>query len=337
MKTKKVRVATVSSSDLPVRIDIVQKILGDIAEVSDVVMPFRELTPAEEEKYGTRLSEYAAILTRSGIFRRGLVEKLRGVSIIASHGRGVDHIDLSAASQLGIYVTNTPGSNATAVAEHTIALMLNVLRRISFANHLLRSGGAWEAAMYVGGQLSGKKLGLIGYGLIGSKVAVRAQAFGMEVLAYDPYVAENHMINTGVNRCSSIEDILGCSDIVSLHLPLTPDTYHIINKTQLKLMRPGALLINTSRGGLVDEQALYDELFSNHLGGAGLDVLEKEPPDTLHPLIPLPSVVVTPHFGGSTWEALETAAEVAAVQIRMALCGEVPHFSVNQPLSQKCS
>ena len=328
------RVAVTSSSDFPVRVDIAEKVLSDIAQVVNEDMPFRSLSPEEEAYYGERLAGYDGLLVRAGVFSENLLKRLESVRVIAIHGAGVDQVDVAAAERLGIYVANAPGCNANAVVELTVGLMIDLVRRISSSAGRVSRDKQWGAARYLGSELSGRSLGLVGFGRIARGVATRALAFGMKVSAFDPYVAAEKMISEEVKPYSNLEDLLSASDIVSLHVPAVPETCHLINEERIKVMRPGSLLINTARGLLVDEKALYEALNSGHLGGAALDVLEEEPPTSANPLLALDSVIVTPHLGGSTQEALEAIAQVASEQIRSVLEGEVPKYAVNCPVSQ---
>lgn len=328
------RVGITSSSDFPVRVDIAERVLGDIAQVVNEDMPFRSLSPEEEGYYGERLVGYDGLLVRSGVFSENLLKKLESVKVIAIHGAGVDQVDVAAAERLGIYVANAPGCNANAVVELTMGLMIDLVRRISPSAACVSRDKHWGEARYLGSELSGRRLGLVGFGRIARGVALRAQVFGMKVSAFDPYVPAEQMISEEVKPYSNLEDLLSASDIVSLHVPAVSETHHMINEESIKVMRPGSLLVNTARGVLVDEKALYKALNSGHLGGAALDVLEEEPPNSANPLLTLDSVIVTPHLGGSTREALETIAQVASEQILTVLEGEVPKHAVNCPVSQ---
>jgi D-3-phosphoglycerate dehydrogenase len=331
MPFRKYRVATISSSDFPVRIDIVRQALSDLAKVSAEELPFRPLSEEEEERYGNRLADYDGLLVRSGIFTKGLLRRLQSARVIVIHGAGVDQVDVAAAERLGIYVANAPGGNANAVVELTIGLMVDLARRVSLSSFHVRRDGQWGKSRYLGNELCGRRLGLLGFGRIGARVATLARAFGMTVLSFDPYVPSSDLKTEGITSCSSPEDLLTTSDIVSLHMPLQQETYHFINETRIKKMRRGAFLINTARGALVDEKALYNALVSGHLGGAALDVLEQEPPVQTNPLLSLEQVIITPHLGGSTQEALNAIAQIAAEQIRSVLEGGKPTFAVNRP------
>lgn len=325
------RVGVTSSDDFPVRIDIVREALDGLAEVANESMPFRPLSPQEEEDFGERLASYDGLLVRSGIFSETLLKKLRCARVIAVHGAGVDQVDVKAAERLGICVANAPGANANAVIELTMCLMIDLVRRVSLSACRVRRDMQWGDARYLGGELRGRTLGLLGFGRIGTGVAARAKAFGMDIVVYDPYVPAERLMSCGVRASASVEEVLELADVVSLHLPIEQETSHLINDARIRRMRQGALLINTARGALVDEKALYEALVSGHLGGAALDVLEQEPPDPTNPLLSLDSVVVTPHLGGSTREALRDIARIASEQIRAALMGRTPEYAVNRP------
>ncbi len=329
------RVAVTSSSDFPVRIDIAEKALSGIAQVVNEDMPFRSLSPEEEAQYGERLADYDGLLVRAGVFSEGVLKRLKSVKVIAVHGAGVDQVDVACAERLGIHVANAPGCNANAVVELTMGLMIDLVRRISSSAVRVSRDKEWGEARYLGSELSGRTLGLVGFGRIARGVATRAQAFSMKVSAVDPYVSAEQMASEEVRCYSNLEDLLSASDIVSLHIPAVPETHHLINENRIEVMRQGALLVNTARGTLVDEKALYKALNSGHLGGAALDVLEEEPPGSANPLMALDSVIVTPHLGGSTREALAAIAQVASEQIRSVLEGEVPKYAVNCPVPNR--
>lgn len=239
------------------------------------------------------------------------------LKVISRHGVGLESVDLDAAREQGITVCNTPGANADAVAEAAMGLILSVLRKIPLSDHYVRSNN-WKRSE--GRLIKGQTVGVIGMGNIGKGVIRRCQGFGAKFMAYDPYFDEAFAAEYGVTP-AGIEDVLKNADIVTLHLPSTPETYHIINAETLAMMKPGAVLINTARGELVDEAALYEALKSGHLGGAGLDVYSSEPIYN-SPLFELDNIVVTPHMAGNTSDttmnmgmwALDNAIKVATGQ-----------------------
>jgi D-3-phosphoglycerate dehydrogenase len=229
------------------------------------------------------------------------------LKVISRYGIGCDRVDIEAAKKKGIPVTNTPGANSDAVADLTLGLMLSVARAIPMLDHSTKQG-EWKRR--TGIELGSKTLGLLGFGMIGKAVARRAIGFGMKILAYDPYMDEQYAQENGILSCS-FEQVISDSDFISLHLPLLESTANIIGKENIAKMRPGAIIINTARGGLIDEAALYEALLSGHLGGAALDAYEKEPPDASLPLYQLENVVTTPHTGAHTAEAALNMATMA--------------------------
>jgi len=236
-----------------------------------------------------------------------VLESTKKLRVISRYGIGCDRVDLDAAKKHGIYVTNTPGANADAVADLTLGFMLSLARAIPMLDRATKQG-EWKRR--TGIELGGKTLGLLGFGMIGKQTARRAVAFGMEVIAYDPYFDEDYAKKLGVVS-GTAEQVIVESDFISLHLPLMETTKNIINKDSIEQMRPGAFVINTARGGLIDEVALYNALESGHLGGAALDAYESEPPDATLPLYQLQNVVTTPHTGAHTKEASLNMATMA--------------------------
>jgi D-3-phosphoglycerate dehydrogenase len=250
-----------------------------------------------------------------------VLENAPGLKVVSAHGVGVDHIDLEAAARCGVIVANCPGTNNEAVADLAIGLMVCIARQIPLVDQDVR-GGKW--GRYHGSELWKKTLGLIGLGRIGLGVAKRAQGFDMQVLAYDPYVRELQEEAIGV-RMSSFEEVVSAADFLSLHAAMTEETRHMIGKSELEAMKPSAFLINTARGGLVDEEALYAALASGQLAGAALDAFAAEPP-LGSPLLQLGNVVLTPHIGAHTQEAIERVGVLAAQNVVQALqTGEPIH------------
>ena len=239
---------------------------------------------------------------------------------IARTGVGYDGVDVPAATARKIPVIITPGTNQESVAEHTFALLLALTRNVVKNDRLIKSGG-WDRALPI--PLRGKTLGLVGLGRIGRAVATRARAFGMTVVAFDPVPDPEFDARSGIRRLEFVE-LLGASDVVSLHLPLIPATRGLFDRATLTLMRPGSYLLNTSRGGLIVETDLYDALTSGHIAGAGLDVLNPEPPEPGNPLVGLSNVVVSPHLGGVDTLAMNDMAEMAAGGIASLKLGRWP-------------
>ena len=234
------------------------------------------------------------------------------LKVIGRAGIGVDNIDLAAATGRGVVVMNTPFGNSVTTAEHALALMLALARRVPAADRSTRAG-KWEKSRFVGTELAGKVLGLIGCGNIGAIVADRAQGLKMRVIVYDPYLAPERALDLGVERVS-FEDLLARADLISLHAPLTESTRNMVDRAALASTKPGVRIVNCARGGLIDEAALYDAIQSGHVAGAALDVFAEEPARS-SPLFELDEVVVTPHLGASTAEAQEKVAVQIAEQI----------------------
>lgn len=248
--------------------------------------------------------------------------------VIARAGTGVDNVDLEAASARGILVLNAPGVNSVSVAEHACALMLALARSIAAADAALKQG-RWEKKNLVGAELRGKTLGLVGLGRIGQEVASRSHGFGMTVLAHDPFIAA-HVAEDLDIELVPLDDLLARSDYVSLHLPGTPSTRHVIDAKRLAIAKPGIRIINTARGSLVDEAALLDAIESGRVGGAGLDVFETEPPIDSR-LVAAPQVVATPHIAASTVEAQELIGIETLTSVRDYLRDGIVRNAVNFP------
>lgn len=231
------------------------------------------------------------------------------LKVIGRAGTGVDNIDLPAASRKGVVVMNAPGGNSVSVAEHTLALLLSLARSVSDASASTRAG-KWEKKKFSSGrELQGKTLGVVGTGNIGALVVKRAQAFGMKVIGYDPFLSAEAAQKLGIELVE-LPDLYKRSDALTLHVPLTEQTKNMIAAPQLAAMKPGALIVNCARGGLIDEKALADALKSKKIGGAALDVFEVEPPPADHPLFQCENFIGTPHLGGSTEDAQEKVAVI---------------------------
>ena len=255
-------------------------------------------------------ADAAIVLLQDPITRR-VMEANPNLRIVSNFAVGTNNIDVEAAGELGVTVTNTPGVLTEATADLTLALILAVTRRIVEGDEELRRLGRceWEPLKLLGASLQGKRLGIIGMGRIGSAVATRARAFGMEIL--------------GVRRGDPLDELLATSDVVSLHAPLTRETHHLLNADTLARMKPGAYVINTSRGALIDEDALCDALERGHLRGAALDVYEHEP--EVNPrLLAMKNVVLAPHIGSATEEARNAMARIAATNVLLFLRGQEP-------------
>ena len=254
-----------------------------------------------------------------------VLESCKKLKVISRYGAGVDRVDLAFAKEKGIIVTNTPGVNAVAVAELAMALVLSLARHIPMLDKKTRDG---EWIRSTGIELGGKVMGIMGLGAIGKNVARYAQGFGMKVMAYDPYMNEEYAAANNI-QAASFEDVIKVSDTISLHLPLTPETKHLINRDVMSQMKPTAILVNTSRGGIIDEDAAYSLLKEGKLGGLGIDVFENEPPQN-SPLFELDNVVVTPHTAAHTKEATEKMASASVKNLLDVLSGQTCLFQVNK-------
>ena len=249
------------------------------------------------------------------------------LKVIARAGVGVDNVDLDAATRSGIVVCNAPQSNIISAAEHTVAMLLAVARNIPQAHGALTLG-RWERNKWTGTEVYGKTLGVLGLGRIGSLVAQRCQAFGMDIIAYDPFLAPERAARMDVELLSSVEEVLGRSDFVTVHLPRTAETANLLDADRLALMRPTARLINVARGGIIDEAALATALKEGRIAGAAFDVFAAEPlVDS--PLFGLPNAVLTPHLGASTSEAQDKAGTQVAEFVNLALAGEFLPSALN--------
>jgi len=279
--------------------------------------------PTTEDSSITALAaaKPAAVLMRGNPpFTRRVIESAPQLKIIAKHGAGVDSVDLPAAAQRGVAVMTAGAANADAVAELALALMLALARELPRLDRGVKSG-AWERPHFQGREFRGRTLGIVGYGQIGRRVARLAAAFGAKVVIHSRSAIADA---GGAEVEPDFEALLGRADILSLHCPLTQDTRGVIGAAQLRAMPPGALLVNTARGALVDEAALADALRSGHLGGAGLDTFAAEPPDAKHPLFALDNVICTPHVAGATKGSLLRVGTMAATNIVRHLRGEAP-------------
>ncbi len=251
------------------------------------------------------------------------------LKVLGRAGVGVDNIDVDYATRRGIVVLNAPGGNVVSAAEHTFALLLALVRHIAQADASLR-GGKWERSRFKGIELHGKTLGLAGAGRIGTEVARRGRAFGMRVIAYDPYLSRERAEQLGIELVT-LPDLLDEADVVSVHTPLTDETRRLIGAKELALMKPTAYLVNAARGGVVDEAALAQALEGGKLAGAALDVFEQEPVPANHPLLKLENVVVIPHLGAATREAQKSVGIEICEAVRDALIFGDYRSAVNVP------
>ena len=282
------------------------------------------------EQLAERIGDYDALVVRSATkVTAELIARADRLKVVGRAGTGVDNVDVAAATRRGIVVCNAAGSNALSAAEHAIALMVSQARNIPQA-HASLVQGRWERSKFGGIEVTGKTLGVLGFGRIGQMVAERAKGLGMVVVAYDPFVTEGRYRELGVEKADTPEDLYRVSDFITLHLASTDETRGFVGREAFAAMKPGARLINAARGDVVDQEALLEALGSGHLAGAGIDVFPEEPV-TESPLFGLPGVVVTPHLGASTSEAQDRAGVVVAEQVAAALTGGVVTSAVNIP------
>jgi len=276
------------------------------------------------EELAERLPGMVAVIVGTDEVSERALQGADVLTVVSMNGVGLDRIDVEAATRRHIVVTHTPGTNADSVADHTLALILAQARYIPYHDKTVRAGGWTRIA---GHELKGRKLGIVGLGRIGKAVALRAFAFGMHVTAYDPLVDEAFCLRHGIET-ADLQTVLAESDVLSLHCSVTPDTEKMIDADSLATMKPGAVLINTSRGELISEEALVDALSSGHLGGAGLDVFTSEPP-AKSPLWEMEQVVLSPHLGGNTKEAVLRTARQSALNVVAILRGGTADRVVN--------
>jgi len=284
------------------------------------------LGPSPDELLDRVRGAHALIIRSATQVTAEVLEAGADLVVVGRAGIGLDNVDVEAATARGVMVVNAPQSNTLSAAEHTMALLLAQARNIPQA-HAALVAGRWERSQWTGVELSDKTLGIVGLGRIGKLVAQRALAFGMRLVAYDPFVAAERARQMSIDLVP-LDELLAVSDFVTLHVAKTPETIGLIDADRLAAAKPGIRIVNVARGGIVDEQALADAIRSGHVGGAALDVFDHEP-TTESPLFGLPSVVVTPHLGASTHEAQDKAGDTIAEQVGLALAGEFVPFAVN--------
>lgn len=281
----------------------------------------------DREKLLAAVPEADALLVRSATtVDAEVLAAAAKLKIVARAGVGLDNVDVDAATARGVLVVNAPTSNIHSAAEHAIALLLAAARQIPAADATLREH-TWKRSKFSGTEIFGKTVGVVGLGRIGQLVAQRIAAFGAHIVAYDPYVSSARAAQLGIELLS-LDDLLARADFISVHLPKTPETAGLIDKEALAKTKPGVIIVNAARGGLIDEAALAEAINSGHVRGAGLDVFATEP-CTDSPLFELPQVVVTPHLGASTAEAQDRAGTDVAQSVRLALAGEFVPDAVN--------
>ncbi|MEM2026569.1 MAG: C-terminal binding protein [Candidatus Bathyarchaeia archaeon] len=274
-----------------------------------------------------------ALLNTYAPITRRVIENLQKVKVIVRYGIGVDNIDLKAATEKGVFVANVI-YDVTDIADHTVGLILSLIRKIPLADGSVKSGlWDWKVTRPIS-RLKGKTVGIIGFGRIGRKVAQRLRGFEVKILSYDPYVPESLFAEYHVEKVD-FDTLIRESDIITIHVPLTNETRHMIGEKEFKSMKRGAIIINTSRGGVIDEQALYKALKEGWIAGAGLDVLEKEPPEKDNPLLKLDNIIVTPHMAWYSNDSLYEIRRKAAEEVARVLSGQIPVNLVNREVLEK--
>lgn len=307
--------------------DVSDRGLEPLREAGFVVEKKTQLPAAELRR---ELAESDGLIVRSETkVTAALIDAAKKLRVIGRAGVGVDNIDVPAATARGIVVMNAPDGNTITTAEHTIALLIALARRVPQANSSLKSG-KWERKGFVGTELQGKTLGIVGLGRIGRAVAARARAFGMNIVAHDPFIAPEQTRDLEIEAVS-FDEVLARADFLTVHTPLTAETRGLIGAEAFAKMKKGARVINCARGGLVDESALLESIKSGKIAGAALDVFEQEPPAANNPLLSLEEVIATPHLGASTTEAQEGVAFTVAEQMREYLLTGALRGAVNVP------
>lgn len=307
--------ALIIGADLP----HVQKEMEILAGVANVVLADIN----DRSKLGPLLKTAHALLTDDGIIDRWIIDQSPELQVIGKYGAGVDNIDVGYATEKGIVVCNAPDVLTSEVAQHTLALILCQLRRILIADRDIRLRGLWDHRLYDPIGLKNKTVGIIGFGRIGREVARIIKSLCQSILVYDPHVASTDIESSGY-VVVSLDDLLRKSDIVTIHVPLTIQTRHMIGRAKLDLMKKNAVLINVSRGAIIDEAALLEKLLNKGIAGAALDVLEVEPPPRNHPLFALEQVLITPHIGWKSEVAALNAEVTVACDVRKVLLGQIP-------------
>ncbi len=286
-------------------------------------------TGMKPEELKACIGEYSGLVIRSATkVTAEIIEAATNLKVIGRAGSGLDNVDKAAASKKGIVVMNTPGGNTVTTAEHTIAMLFSVARMIPQATASMKAG-KWEKKKFMGVELYNKTLGIVGLGAIGGQVAKKAQGLEMNIIAYDPFLSEEKAQEMGIRK-GSLDEIFAESDFITIHSPMTPETKGLINANTMAKMKDGVRIINCARGGIVNEQDLYEAMKSGKVAAAALDVLEKEPPEN-NPLLTLENLICTPHLGASTEEAQENVALAVAEQIADYLVHGTIRNAVNFP------
>ena len=296
---------------------------------TELDVDFRDGIPREELL--DIIGQYDALIQRSVTY---VSEELisRGaprLRVVGRAGNGIDNIDVDACTRHGVIVANTPDSNTISAAEQTIALLLASSRKTAWANNFLK-GGTWDRKPFRGVELYGKTVGIVGLGRIGAMVATRLKAFNMQILAYDPYIADERFVKYGAEKMPTLEELVRQSDFITVHTPKTEETFHMINEEMFKVAKDGVRVVNCARGGIIEEAALLEAMKAGKVASAGMDVFEKEPAIN-NPLFEFENVVCTPHLGADTFEAQRRVGETIAEQVMKALNGEIVPNLINLP------
>jgi D-3-phosphoglycerate dehydrogenase len=306
---------------------IAEKLAPSVIDVLGEEVDVRHVDGTDRAALLSAVADADALLVRSATkVDAEVFAATSRLKVVARAGVGLDNVEVPAATARGVLVVNAPTSNIVSAAEHAVALLLSLARRIPAADASLQ-GGEWKRSSFSGVEISGKTVGVVGLGKIGQLFAQRLAAFGTELIAYDPYVSPARAAQLGIELLD-LDELLARADIISIHLPKTPETKGLIGADQLARTKPGVLIVNAARGGLIDEKALADAVRDGHVGGAGIDVFVEEP-TTSSPLFGLPNVVVTPHLGASTGEAQDRAGTDVARSVILALRGDFVPDAVN--------
>jgi D-3-phosphoglycerate dehydrogenase len=295
----------------------------------DRAAPFAQIRETLAASHAIQIDSARSDIPDHLLVGRSLLSHCPDLLIVSASGAGFDTIDVEACTEAGVIAVNQSGGNRESVAEHTLGMMLSLIKRIAETDKLMRGGRIERRVDFMGNELHGRTIGIVGIGQTGSRVAELCRGlFAMTVLAFDPYVDAEAMAACGARK-ASLSDLLGASDFVSLHCPLNAETRGMIGAGEFAQMKPGAYLVSTARGGVHDEQALFAALSSGRLAGAGLDVWEEEPPPASHPLLTLNNVIASPHIAGVTHQARHRLAEMAAGQLIAIFRGERPQRLIN--------
>ncbi len=284
-----------------------------------------------EELLSAVADVHALIIRSATKVTKEVIQAAPSLIVVGRAGIGLDNVDVEAATAHGVMVVNAPQSNIISAAEHTMGLILALARHLPQA-HASLTGGQWARSKFEGMELYGKVLGIIGLGRIGALVAQRALAFGMKLVAYDPYISQERARKMGVTLVT-LEELVATADVVTIHLPKSKETMGLVNREVLAKVKPGIRFVNAARGGIIDEEALYEAITDGRVAGCALDVFTTEPPKG-SPLLDLPNVVLTPHLGASTEEAQNKAGVTIAEQVQLALANEFVPFAVNVDASE---